>query len=135
MKKSLLLLGSVGTVCMLIIGLSSCKDDEPFVKPNLSVASATLSVNENAGSVQVGVTLDKGAPEDITIEYDLGGTATSPADYSVTGKEGEITIAKGETTGTATIQIVSDALYEGNETIELSLDDVSSEDVLITRNY
>jgi hypothetical protein len=134
MKKSLLLLGSVSTVCMLIVGLSSCKDDEPFVKPNLSVASATLSVAENAGTLQVGVTLDKGAPEDITIEYDLGGTAASPADYSVTGKEGEIQIAKGETSGTATIQIVSDAVYEGNETIELSLDDVSSEDVLITNN-
>jgi hypothetical protein len=134
MKKFILLLSSLCAIMALAIGLSSCKDDEPFVKPNLSVASATLTIGEAGGTLQVEVVLDKGAPEDITIEYDLGGTAISPADYTIVGQEGEVEIAKDQTSGIIQIQIVSDALYEGDETIEVSLDDVSSDNVVITNN-
>jgi hypothetical protein len=121
-------------VVVLGIGLSSCKDDEPFVKPNLSVNTETLTVNEGAGTVEVEVVLDKGAPSDITIEYDLGGTAISPADYSIVGQEGEVDIAAGQTSATIKLQIVNDALYEGNETIEISLEDVNSDDIVITND-
>lgn len=134
MQKIILLLSSFSTIIVLTIGLSSCKDDEPFVKPNLSVASATLTVGEAAGTLQVEVILDKGAPQDITIEYGLGGSALSPADYTVVGNEGEVDIAKGATSGIIQLQIVSDAIYEGDETIEISLQDVNSDDVVITNN-
>jgi hypothetical protein len=134
MQKFTLLLCSASAIMALGIGLSSCKDDEPFVKPNLSVASKTVSFAEGGGTLEVEVVLDKGAPADITIEYDLGGTALSPADYSIVGKEGEVEIAKGATSGTISIQIVSDAIYEGNETIEISLEDVDSDDVVITND-
>ena len=134
MQKFVLLLCSASAIVALGIGLSSCKDDEPFVKPNLSVASKTASFSEAAGTIEVEVVLDKGAPADITIEYDLGGTALSPADYSIVGTEGEVEIAKGATSGIISIQIVSDAIFEGNETIEISLEDVSSDDVVITND-
>jgi hypothetical protein len=104
------------------------------VEPNLSVETETITVNESAGTVQVEFVLDKGAPGDITIEYELRGTATSPADYTIVGTEGEVEIANGETSGVIEIQIVSDAIYEGNETIEVSIEDVSSTDVLITND-
>ncbi|WP_276372392.1 Calx-beta domain-containing protein [Chryseolinea sp. H1M3-3] len=134
MQKFTLLICSLCAVVVLGIGLTSCKDDEPFVKPNLSVSSETLSVNESAGTIEVEIVLDKGAPADITIEYNLGGSAISPADYSIVGKEGEIEIAQGQTSATIQIQIVNDASYEGNETIEVSLDDVDSDDVVITND-
>lgn len=134
MQKYTLLSCSLCALAVLGIGLSSCKDDEPFVKPNLSVSTETLTVGEAAGTVQVEFVLDRGAPGDITIEYSLGGTAISPADYTIVGKEGEVEIANGQTSGTVQIQIVSDAAYEGNETIEISLEDVSSTDVVITND-
>jgi hypothetical protein len=134
MQKFILLLCSGCTMLVVAIGLSSCKDDEPFVKPNLSVASKTATFSEGAGTIEVEVVLDRGAPADLTIEYDLGGTALSPADYSVVGREGEVEIAKGATSGTISIQIVSDAVYEGDETIEVTLEDVNSTDVLITND-
>ncbi len=134
MKKFVLLLCSASSILALGIGLSSCKDDEPFVKPNLSVGSETVSFAEGAGTIEVEVVLDRGAPADITIEYDLGGTALSPADYTIVGREGEVEIAKGATSGIISIQIVSDATYEGNETIEISLEDVDSDDVVITND-
>lgn len=134
MKKFTFLLSSLSVLIVLGIGLSSCKDDDPFVKPNLSVSTATLTVGEAGGTVNVEVVLDKGAPADITIEYELSGTALSPADYSIVGTEGEVEIAEGETSGTIQLQIVSDALYEGDETIEISLSDVDSDDVVITND-
>ena len=134
MQKYTLLICSLCALVVLGIGLSSCKDDEPFVKPNLSVSTETLTVAEGGGTVQVEFVLDRGAPGDITIEYQLGGTAISPADYTIVGTEGEVDIANGQTSGTVEIQIVSDAIYEGNETIEISIEDVSSGDVLITND-
>src|SRR5688572_7536591 len=134
MQKFTLLICSLGTLAVLGIGLSSCKDDEPFVKPNLSVSTETISVNENAGTAQVEFVLDGGAPENLTIEYSLGGTAISPADYTIVGTEGEVEIASGQTSAVVQIQIVNDAVYEGNETIEISIEDVSSVNVLVTND-
>lgn len=127
---------SICSVCALIVlGLSSCKDDdEPFVKPKLSVATETVTIGENGGKAEVEIVLDKAAPTDITVEYSLGGTAVSPADYSVVGTEGEIDIPQGQTSATIEINIVDDATYEGNETIEIELQDVNSDDIEITND-
>ncbi len=120
---------------ILVMGLSSCKDDDdPFVPANLSVNTETVTISEAGGTVEIEIVLDKAAPTDITVEYDLGGTAVSPADYSVVGTEGELDIPQGQTSGIIEIDIVNDAIYEGNETIEISLQDVNSTDVLITND-
>lgn len=134
MQKFTLLICSLCAIVAMGIGFSSCKDDEPFVKPNLSVKTESITVAESGGTVQVEFVLDKGAPGDITIEYELRGTATSPADYTIVGTEGEVEIANGQTSGVVQIQIVADAIFEGNETIEVSIEDVSSTDVLITND-
>src|SRR5688572_25391549 len=134
MQKFTLLIGSLCALTVLGIGLSSCKDDEPFVKPNLSVNTEALTVGEGAGTVEVEIVLDRAAPSDITIEYDLAGKALSPADYSIVGTEGEIDIAKGQTSAVIEITLVNDVIYEGNETIEISLEDVSSTDIAITND-
>jgi hypothetical protein len=127
---------SICSVCALIVlGLSSCKDDdEPFVKPKLSVATETVTIAEGGGTAEVGIVLDKAAPTDITVEYSLGGTAVSPADYSIVGTEGEIDIPQGQTSATIKISIVNDVTYEGNETIEIELQDVNSDDIEITND-
>ena len=127
---------SICSVCALIVlGLSSCKDDdEPFVKSKLSVATETVTIGEGGGTAEVEIVLDKAAPTDITVEYSLGGTAVSPADYSVVGTEGEIDIPQGQTSAKIKINIVNDAVYEGNETIEIELQDVDSDDVEITND-
>ena len=83
---------SICSVCaLLVLCLSSCKDDdEPFVKPKLSVATETVTIGEGGGTAEVGIVLDKAAPTDITVEYSLGGTAVSPADYSIVGPKGKL---------------------------------------------
>ncbi len=132
MQKSIL---SICALCAtLVLALSSCKDDDdPVVPAKLSINTETVSVSEGGGTAAVEVVLDKAAPADITIEYSLGGTAVSPADYTIVN-EGELEIPQGQTSGTIAITIVNDAVYEGNETIEIEIQDVNSTDVEITND-
>lgn len=131
---------SLSAFCLMF---SSCKDDdEPAAKPQLSFASTTLTVKESDGTVEVQVVLDKAASEDITIEYSLSGTAldditagtSAPSDYEVLSEYGEVEIAAGETTGIIELDIYSDSDYEDDETIEISIEDVSSDEIEITRD-
>lgn len=134
MQKSTLLISSLCALAILGVGVSSCKDDDdPVVPPNLSISTEAVTVLEGGGTAEVVVVLDKAASTDINIEYDLGGTAVSPTDYSITG-EGEITIPQGQTSASIQIAIVNDAIFEEDETIEISIEDVDSPDVVITND-
>ncbi len=138
MQKSIVLLSSLFAIVAMNLVLSSCKDDEPFVKPKLSLSESAMTVSEAVGTIEVEFTLDKAFSQDITVDYDLGGTAvegsTATSDYSVSGTFGKVQIAAGQTTGVLEIEINSDASFEGNETIEVSIDDVSSTDIDITND-
>lgn len=135
MQKSTLLISSLCALAIMGVGLSSCKDDDdPVVPPKLSISTETVTVGEGGGSTAVELVLDRAAATDLTVEYDLGGTATSPADYTITGTEGEVTIPAGQLTASIQIAIVNDAIYEGDETIEISITDVDNPDVVITND-
>ncbi|MBT1707563.1 hypothetical protein KK062_04985 [Fulvivirgaceae bacterium PWU5] len=135
--KSLLALAIVG------VSLSACKDDdsEPTPRATLSFEKSTVSAGEGSGVVTVNIVLDRGAAEDMTVSYTLAGTAVdkltaagAAADYEIIGDHGEVDIKKGETSGAIEIQIVSDGAYEGNETIDITLDDVDVDNVDIAEN-
>ena len=123
--------------------ISSCKKShETPAKPKLSFAEATKTVKESDGSIDLTLTLDKPSPEAISITYTLGGTATdkvtaaqnSAYDYEVTTSYLETKIAKGQTTGVITILLASDFTVENDETIEVAIKDVDSQNIEITRN-
>ncbi len=126
------------------LAISACSDDdEPVAKPKLSFSESTLTVNEADGIIEIEVTLDKPATEDITITYELDGTAidkvTADAnqvnyDYEITSDYLEVEIEQGETTGVIEIELSSDLAIEEDETIEISIEDVDSNDIEITRD-
>lgn len=142
MRKYSILFLSALTLSIFSIMFSSCKDDEPPAKPQLSFASATLTVKESDDNIEIQVVLDKAASQDITIDYDLSGTAldditagtTASADYEIVGDYGEVEILKGETTGIIELDLYSDGEFEDDETIEISITDVSSDEIEITRD-
>ncbi len=138
MQKSIVLLSSLFAIVAMNLVLSSCKDDEPFVKPKLSLSESAMTVSEAAGTIEVEFKLDKAFSQDITVDYDLGGTAvegsTATSDYEVLGTFGKVKITAGQTTGVLEIEINPDVSFEGNETIEVSIDDVSSTDIDITND-
>ncbi|WP_231582729.1 Calx-beta domain-containing protein [Pedobacter sp. BMA] len=88
-----------------------------------SVASITPGVNGNETGPVNGtfvVTLSKPSSTDTQITYTLGGTATEGSDYStITTKT--ITILAGQTTGTITIPVLTDAVTEPVETVIATL--------------
>jgi hypothetical protein len=123
--------------------LSSCKKShETPVKPKLSFSEATKTVKESDESIDITMTLDKPAPEAISITYELGGTAkdkvsagtTSAFDYEITSSYLETKIKKGESTGTITVKLYSDFGLEDDETIEISIKSTDSDNIEITRD-
>lgn len=87
----------------------------------LSFATQTMSVKESGDSILVELLLDKPAPQDITVEYTLSGTATdsitassakSSPDYYIDGVAGQATFKAGETKAVIEIQLYSDLIIE-----------------------
>ena len=140
MRKIFVPVLSLLVLLAFCVVFSSCKEDEPFVKPKLSFAVSTLTVNEADDIIEIEVVLDKPAPEDITIDYSLDGTALDKVtsgdsyDYEILSDYLEIQIDKGETTGIIEIQLYSDLEIEDPELIDIQLEDVDSEKIEITRD-
>ncbi len=93
-------------------------DDLP---PVASISDAVL-VEGNSGTVALvyTVTLSAASGLPTTIAYaSADGTATAGGDYAATS--GTLTIAAGQTTGTITVLVNGDTLYEADETVKLAL--------------
>ena len=132
---------TVTLVLLVTMGfaISSCKEDDPPAKPKLSFAESEMTVGEDDGTIEVEVVLDKPYSKDLNIEYELGGTAsdqdvvgTANADYEVVGDHGVVVIESGQTTGVIELEIYSDAAFENDETIEISILDTNTDAIELT---
>ncbi len=137
MKRLLLPLTLVGFSVTSSLFFASCKDDEdPAPIPEIEFESGNRTVNEDAGTIEIEIELSAPAPEDIVVEYTIGGTATrktstnaAVADYEFVSFAGEVEIDKGDDSGTISIKIIDDTRFEEDETIILTLQDVDSDKV------
>jgi hypothetical protein len=139
---------SAWALCLSCLLLSSCKKDEaPPAKPKLSFKEATRTVKESDGEIEVKIKLDKGAFEDVKINYELEGTADEkvkvgkdqngnqlPYDYEITSDYLSSKIVKGDSIGIIKIKLWSDLDLEDPETITISIKDTDSNNIEITRN-
>jgi hypothetical protein len=126
------------------IEVKIANDDEQL---HASFSSATMTVNESVGFnveaqtpvlLEIPVQLDKVANQAVTIKYtidnqDKAGSAIDSTygaveeiprtywDYYINGKSGELVIPSGSSSGKIQIQIFSDFVFEGDETIEFTL--------------
>lgn len=142
MQKATASLFILSTLAAGTLILSSCNKDEPFVKPKLSMESASLTVKESDQAITVNVVLDRAYDKDISIAYSLGGTAVDKVkatstntayDYEITSDYLEFEILKGETTGKIEIKLYSDFFIENTETIEISIESANDENIELTR--
>ncbi len=90
-------------------------DDPPLVR----FTTATTSISESAGSVAVTVSLGIVSGRAVSVPLTLGGTASAGGDYSA--PVSPLVIPIGATTGTITIPLLDDLVFEGPETIVLTL--------------
>lgn len=89
------------------------------VLPSVAFAQASQTVDEAAGAVTVGVTLNSISPLNVTVPFLVSGTATGALDHDLA--DGAITIAAGSLTAEVTFNVLEDALDEPNETVILTL--------------
>ncbi len=104
-------------------------DDDPA--PTVSLSSSAVSVAESAGAnaVTLTATLSTVAESSTSVTLSLSGTATEGAGTDYTINSSTITIAAGNTTGTAQLSILEDSLSEvPNETIVVDIASVSGGD-------
>ena len=104
-------------------------DDDPA--PTVSLSSSAVSVAESAGAnaVTLTATLSAVAESSTSVTLSLSGTATEGAGTDYTINSSTITIAAGNTTGTAQLSILEDSFSEvPNETIVVDIASVSGGD-------
>lgn len=117
--------GFIASLAILTIASCGGSDDESNpttdFSATVSVISNASTINEDAGSVSVTVSLSQQniSGSNITIPLSIGGTATSGLDYSAVNTN--VTIASGQTSGSITFNITDDSDDEGSETIIVSL--------------
>jgi hypothetical protein len=144
----LLLLASAFALLLFSTLLSSCKKEEtPPAKPKLSFKEATRTVKESDGEIEVKIKLDKGAFENVKVNYTLSGTAIdkvaagkdqngsqNPYDYEIIGTYLSTEIAKGDSIGIIKIRLISDLDLEDAEKIIISVTTTDSNNIEITRS-
>ncbi|MFZ2197101.1 MAG: Calx-beta domain-containing protein, partial [Thermodesulfovibrionales bacterium] len=92
-------------------------DDDTTVTVQWTAANQA-SVNES-GSMTVTAQLSAASGQTVTVPFTVTGTATNVTDYDITASP--ITIAPGNTTGTAIISVNVDIDPEANETVILTM--------------
>jgi hypothetical protein len=105
-------LGSPSSATVTII------DDDAL--PLVQFSAANYNVNEGDGTVTVTVTKTGNTAVPATVNYATSdGSATAGSDY--TAASGTLTFLPNDTSKTFTVPITQDSLYEGNETVTVTL--------------
>jgi len=101
---------------------TSCeKDDDPVI-PKASFEKETYSVEETSTTVlEVPVTLDEAAPQDMVIAFSVAGTATEGVNY-VGFESKQIEVAAGSNTGLLLLSVMKEAAIDGDKTLEITLE-------------
>jgi hypothetical protein len=114
MKKSLYLkiLLYLPPLLVALFFLSCKEDDLTFKGPyHVRFTDTLLTVKESINT-PLKIPVHNAGPllnEEIKIKYTISGTARKGVDYTITGKEGEVTIEDGESVGYINVNIINNA--------------------------
>lgn len=85
------------------------------VLPTISIAASSATVLESVGTVKLIATLSAPATSAVTSAVTISGTATNPADYTLS--KTSFTIGVGKSADTIIVTVIDDAVVESSETI------------------
>jgi hypothetical protein len=88
--------------------------------PTVQFAAVTSSARENAGTVNILVTLSAASPMTVTVPYATTGTATLGTDYTI-APASPLSFQPSELSKTVAVTISNDTLVEPNETVMVIL--------------
>ena len=96
----------------------------PLPAGSLQFSATAFSVAENAASVSITVTRTDGSAGAVTVDYaSSDGSATAGSDYIATA--GTLDFADGVNSQSFNVPILDDTLFEGDETFNLNLSNVT----------
>lgn len=98
--------------------------DDDTTAPVVSFVTAAQSASESVGTATASVQLSATSAFATTVSFSAGGTAASPADYTLPATS--VTFLPGETLKTISVNVVDDPLYELDETVVLTLQSVTA---------
>ncbi len=103
---------------------TACDDDEPVPVITSTLSSTSTDLMENASSpLTITVTSSVAVPQDITVSYNLGGTAIEGTDYEAISDK-SISLAQGQTSASITIDPIDNNTVETSpRTIVVTLSD------------
>ena len=114
-----------------LTGTVNISDSASTNPPVLSIADA--SVNEGAGSVALTVSVNPVSGQNIDVDYaTVNGTALAVGRFIADNQT--LTIPVGQTSGTITINLPDDSIYEGNESFEVALSNTVNATLSATDN-
>jgi len=108
------------TAIVASTAVSTTINDTSLVPVAVTLTANATAVNEGAAVTYMATAASAAPVGGWSIPYTLGGTATTPADYTTTST-GTITIAAGQTVGTLALNAVADSLTEGAEAVTVAL--------------
>ncbi|MCU7846047.1 MAG: thrombospondin type 3 repeat-containing protein [Candidatus Thiodiazotropha sp. (ex Monitilora ramsayi)] len=111
---------SLGSLSQAVLTIS--ENDPVPASGTLQFSASDYTVAENGGSASVTVTRTGGTSGMVSVSYATSDqTATASNDYTVTS--GEVTFADGVSSQAINVPILDDMLYEGDESLCLTLSD------------
>ncbi len=121
-KKAIPYFSALLVTLVTILGLSGCSGGSSSAS-DPTVSLADVSIDEgNSGSTNLVFTLtaSSASDADITVNYETtAGTATANTDYTETS--GSVVVLAGRTSATIEIPVIGDTVFEGDETLTLTL--------------
>ena len=98
----------------------------PGTTPKVSFASATATVNEDGGTVSLAINLDKASATASSVSFNTRdntavGLQYARADTDYVTANGSVSIPAGQTTGTITVSIKNNAIYQGDRIFYVDL--------------
>jgi len=108
----------------------------PYAPSQVSFASATWSVREDAGTYLIDVVLDRPSPTALSVGYRVlwgqSGTTVDTSDIRLLGNR--VTLGVGATSAQIPVVIVDDTLVEGIEKFTMALDSARPADSILIGN-
>jgi hypothetical protein len=105
---------------MMIILLQACGSDDDDSSSTITLDATEQTVEENAGTQKVSISLGKTVSASTQLYFELSGTASLNGDYKLLTSS-PVTIAAGASTATISIQVIDEAIIESTESVIVQL--------------
>ena len=105
---------------IMILLLQACGSDDDDSSGTVTLDATEQTVEENAGTQKVSISLGKTVSSSTQLYFELSGTASLNGDYKLLTSS-PVTIAAGASTATISIQVLDEAIIESTESVRVTL--------------